>query len=66
MPYRVKIKTSPTATWQADVDAQGKVSSTTGFPPVSLGNVAGALELINRAIALVESEELVSIEIEKL
>ena len=66
MPYRVKIRVSPTATWQADVDAQGKVSSGAGFPPISLGNMASSLELINRAITFVESEGLISIEVEKL
>ena len=66
MSYRIKLKASPTATWEADVDAQGKVSSATGFPPISLGNVAGTLELINRAITFVEAEGFISIEVEKL
>lgn len=65
MPYRVKLKVSPTLTWQAEVDAQGKVSAATGFPPIALGNVAGGLELINKAITFLAQEGLISIEVEK-
>lgn len=66
MPYRVKLKLTPTTTWQADIDAQGKLSAADKPDGLSLGNLPRALDLVNKAVSFIESEGLISIEVEKL
>lgn len=66
MPYRVKLKLTPTNTWKADIDSQGKLSNSDKPDGLTVGNLPQALDLVNKAVSFIESEGIISLEVEKL
>ena len=66
MPYRIKVKMTPTSTYQVDLDDAGKVTAEAGLLEIIQAQLPGFPTLINELVTRLAASGWVSIEAEKL
>lgn len=66
MAYRIKVKMTPTSTYQVDLDDAGKVQAESGLLEIIQSQLPGFPNLINELVTRLAASGWVSIEAERV